>query len=160
MAAVGGVGTPFYLSRRHKQNSENKKAFHWDQCEQRRGETGLFLFLTRSLYLFLLLLFKGAPQPPPVTNGVLEKWPFGVWHQHSHGRAFESSGWGRQALDRSQRRGGSSGGLQAKRTPINQSVWAVLTIHLSPNVPEERETEREIERGRPERNREVFEWAT
>lgn len=104
-----------------------------------------FSSLARSISFFSSCL-RELPSRPRWQMGVVEKWPFGVWHQHSHGRAFESSGWGRQALDRSQWRGGSSGGLQAKRTPINQSVWAVLTIHLSPKVPEEREKRRERER--------------
>lgn len=101
-----------------------------------------FSSLARSISFFSFCL-RELPSRPRWQMGVVEKWPFGVWHQRSHGRAFESSGWGRQALDRSQRRGGSSGGLQAKRTPINQSVWAVLTIHLSLNVPEERKKQRE-----------------
>lgn len=101
-----------------------------------------FSSIARSISFFSSCL-RELPSRPRWQMGVVEKWPFGVWHQRSHGRAFESSGWGRQALDRNQRRAGSSGGLQAKRTPINQSVWAVLTIHLSPNVPEERERERE-----------------
>lgn len=147
MVAVGGEETPLSLSlslsRRHKQNWENKEAFRRDQCCWRRGETGLFLFCSSLSISFYSSCLRELPSRPRWQMGVVEKWPFGAWHQRARRRAFESSGWGRQALDRSQRRGGSSGGLRAKRTPINQSVWAALAIHLGSNVPEESERARE-----------------
>lgn len=136
---------PHSLSHSDTNKTLRIKAFHGDQCWWRRGETGLFLFWSSLSISFFSSCLRELPSRPRWQMGVFEKWPFGAWHQRVRRRAFESSGWGRQALDCSQQRGGSSGGLRAKRTPINQSVWAGLAIHLASNVPKEREREKERE---------------
>lgn len=78
----------------HKENSENKRAFHVDQCWWSRGETGLFLFVCSTLCLVSMLdLIKRSTKPCLVINGEgceVATWSLGSAPSRSLGIYFRS----------------------------------------------------------------------